>query len=86
MKVIIHTSILDKTLYALGVVCMIWGIYDIYQEYPEDRMMPLAWQWKYYPLALLLGGVLMLIPYQFKAMREIMKFRPYDHEDEDIRK
>ena len=48
--------------------------------------MPLAWQWKYYPLALLLGGVLMLIPYQFKAMREIMKFRPYDHEDEDIRK
>ena len=48
MKVIIHTTILDKTLYVFGIVAMIWGIYDIYQEYPEDRLMPLDWQWKYH--------------------------------------
>ncbi len=68
MKVKIHAPLWTKPLYALGIISMMTGVCSHFFGWP-----PIADE---YMAALLIGGVLLIIPYQFYALCEMLKYRP----------
>jgi hypothetical protein len=70
MKIIIKTPLWTKPLYAIGIFLLAIGIASHFFGWPNipDKYMAIC----------LIGGVVLIIPYQFFALYEILKYRPKD--------
>lgn len=68
MKIVIKAPIWTKFLYALGIILMTCGISSHFFSIPniDDQWMAFF----------LIGGVILIIPYQFYFLVEILKYRP----------
>ncbi|MEE1286206.1 MAG: hypothetical protein UHD07_04945 [Ruminobacter sp.] len=68
MKIIIKAPLWTKILYYLGFILMFVGICSHFFNYPEIPDKYMAY--------FLIGGVILIIPYQYKYLYEILKYRP----------
>lgn len=70
MKTIIKAPLWTKPFYILGIICLAAGISCHFWGWPEipDNYMAFC----------LVGGVILIIPYQFFALYEMLKYRPKD--------
>ena len=56
----------------LGSVLMLWGIIE---HFEIVQLMPEAWRIPFYTPALLVSGLLLIMPYQFKIVLEALRRR-----------
>ena len=56
----------------LGSVLMLWGIIE---HFESVQLMPEAWRFPFYTPVLLVSGLLLIMPYQFKIVLEALRRR-----------
>ena len=56
----------------IGSLLMLWGIVE---HFGWLHLMPAAWQFPYYTPVLLVSGLLLIMPYQFKIVLEALRRR-----------
>ena len=56
----------------LGSVLMLWGIIE---HFEIVQLMPEAWRFPFYTPVLLVSGLLLIMPYQFKIVLEALRRR-----------
>ena len=56
----------------IGSLLMLWGIVE---HFGWLHLMPEAWQFPYYTPVLLVSGLLLIMPYQFKIVLEALRRR-----------
>ena len=56
----------------IGSLLMLWGIVE---HFGWLHLMPVAWQFPYYTPVLLVSGLLLIMPYQFKIVLEALRRR-----------
>ena len=68
MILIVRAPIWTKILYGLGICMLLAGVSCHFFDFPPipDNYMALF----------LVGGVILIIPYQFYYLREFLKYRP----------
>ncbi len=68
MKVVIKTPLWTKILLNLGCLALMAGLGSHFFGFPNipDKYMAFF----------LIGGVILMIPYQIKAIPELLKYRP----------
>ena len=70
MKVIIKAPLWTKPLYYVGIILMILGISSHFFGIPDIPDEYMAY--------FLIGGVILIIPYQGFALYEMLKYRPHN--------
>lgn len=72
MQIIIKHPLWTKVLLSLGIILLILGIVSHFlNKFQNFSIVP-----DNYMAFVLIGGVILIIPYQFYGLMEILKYRP----------